>query len=160
MSKRIKNGDNEDMLIDMIGNSNRFKKNRTGIDEILTNDDAEDDQIGSLFGRSSAISIKDPDEDEEMIIKDDEFVDLDEIDLTPQKGVSIDDPVRMYLREIGRIQLLTADEEIELARKIVSGGNEGQIAKRKLVQANLRLVVSIAKKYVGRGMLFLDLIQE
>ena len=66
----------------------------------------------------------------------------------------------MYLREIGRIKLLTADEEIDLARKIVAGGNQGAIAKRKLVQANLRLVVSIAKKYVGRGMLFLDLIQE
>jgi len=76
------------------------------------------------------------------------------------KGLSSDDPVRMYLREIGRIPLLTASEEIELARKIEMGGSEGAIAKRKLVQANLRLVVSIAKKYVGRGMLFLDLIQE
>ncbi|MBC7998617.1 MAG: RNA polymerase sigma factor RpoD [Leptolyngbya sp.] len=66
----------------------------------------------------------------------------------------------MYLREIGRIPLLTADQEIELARKIEAGGADGAIAKRKLVQANLRLVVSIAKKYVGRGMLFLDLIQE
>ncbi len=81
-------------------------------------------------------------------------------ELQAPKGISIDDPVRMYLREIGRIKLLTADEEIDLARKIVAGGNQGVIAKRKLVQANLRLVVSIAKKYVGRGMLFLDLIQE
>jgi len=81
-------------------------------------------------------------------------------DIMPPKGISVDDPVRMYLREIGRIKLLTADEEINLARKIVAGGNPGAIAKRKLVQANLRLVVSIAKKYVGRGMLFLDLIQE
>ncbi len=81
-------------------------------------------------------------------------------DMTPLRGISVDDPVRMYLREIGRIKLLTADEEIDLARKIVAGGNAGAIAKRKLVQANLRLVVSIAKKYVGRGMLFLDLIQE
>ncbi len=76
------------------------------------------------------------------------------------RGISVDDPVRMYLREIGRIKLLTADEEIDLARKILAGGSMGAIAKRKLVQANLRLVVSIAKKYVGRGMLFLDLIQE
>ena len=76
------------------------------------------------------------------------------------KGVSFDDPVRMYLREIGRIKLLTAEQEIDLAKKIIQGGNAGVIAKRKLVQANLRLVVSIAKKYVGRGMLFLDLIQE
>ncbi len=83
-----------------------------------------------------------------------------ENDLSVPRGISVDDPVRMYLREIGRIKLLTADEEIDLARKIVAGGNSGAVAKRKLVQANLRLVVSIAKKYVGRGMLFLDLIQE
>ena len=76
------------------------------------------------------------------------------------KGIAVDDPVRLYLREIGRIKLLSANEEIELARKILQGGTPGAIAKRKLVQANLRLVVSIAKKYVGRGMLFLDLIQE
>ncbi|HEY9778116.1 MAG TPA: RNA polymerase sigma factor RpoD [Planktothrix sp.] len=76
------------------------------------------------------------------------------------KGLSSDDPVRMYLREIGKIPLLTADQEIELARRIEMGGSDGAIAKRRLVQANLRLVVSIAKKYVGRGMLFLDLIQE
>ena len=81
-------------------------------------------------------------------------------DVLLPRGISIDDPVRMYLREIGRIKLLTADQEIDLARKIIEGGNAGAIAKRKLVQANLRLVVSIAKKYVGRGMLFLDLIQE
>ncbi|MBR5304783.1 MAG: RNA polymerase sigma factor RpoD [Candidatus Gastranaerophilales bacterium] len=83
-----------------------------------------------------------------------------ENDISIPRGISVDDPVRMYLREIGRIKLLTADEEIDLARKIVAGGNSGAVAKRKLVQANLRLVVSIAKKYVGRGMLFLDLIQE
>ena len=76
------------------------------------------------------------------------------------KNVAVDDPVRLYLREIGRIKLLSASEEIELARKILEGGTPGAIAKRKLVQANLRLVVSIAKKYIGRGMLFLDLIQE
>ena len=76
------------------------------------------------------------------------------------KGIAVDDPVRLYLREIGRIKLLSANEEVELARAIIKGGTPGAIAKRKLVQANLRLVVSIAKKYVGRGMLFLDLIQE
>ena len=83
-----------------------------------------------------------------------------ETDLEVPKGIAVDDPVRLYLREIGRIKLLSANEEIELARKILEGGTPGAIAKRKLVQANLRLVVSIAKKYVGRGMLFLDLIQE
>lgn len=80
-----------------------------------------------------------------------------EIDLTVPDGVAIDDPVRMYLKEIGRIPLLTPDEEIELAKKKEQGSEE---AKRRLAEANLRLVVSIAKKYVGRGMLFLDLIQE
>ena len=83
-----------------------------------------------------------------------------ETDFEVPKGIAVDDPVRLYLREIGRIKLLSANEEIELARKILEGGTPGAIAKRKLVQANLRLVVSIAKKYVGRGMLFLDLIQE
>ena len=76
------------------------------------------------------------------------------------KGVAVEDPVRLYLREIGRIKLLSTDDEIKLARQIMAGGTAGHKAKRKLVQANLRLVVSIAKKYVGRGMLFLDLIQE
>ena len=76
------------------------------------------------------------------------------------KNITIDDPVRLYLKEIGRIKLLSANDEIILARKILDGGVEGDKAKKKLVQANLRLVVSIAKKYVGRGMLFLDLIQE
>ena len=76
------------------------------------------------------------------------------------KGVAVDDPVRLYLREIGRIKLLSASEEIELARKILEGGTPGAIAKRKLVQANLRLVVSIAKKFVNHGLPLLDLIQE
>ena len=84
----------------------------------------------------------------------------EDIDLELPKSIAIDDPVRLYLRELGRIKLLSASEEIELARVILEGGTPGAMAKRKLVQANLRLVVSIAKKYVGRGMLFLDLIQE
>ena len=79
------------------------------------------------------------------------------IDLTLPEGVTIDDPVRMYLKEIGKVPLLTADEEIELAKRMENGDKE---AKSKLCEANLRLVVSIAKRYVGRGMLFLDLIQE
>lgn len=87
-------------------------------------------------------------------------VDVNAVNFEVPKGIAVDDPVRLYLREIGRIKLLSANEEIELARKIIAGGTPGAIAKRKLVQANLRLVVSIAKKYVGRGMLFLDLIQE
>lgn len=141
------------------------KKNNAVIDDIIvTDDDTDGDQLGTLFSPGGIGLLEADDEDIDGDIDDD--VKLDDIeneadiDITPPKGIPMDDPVRMYLREIGRIQLLTADEEIELARKIVAGGKAGLIAKRKLVQANLRLVVSIAKKYVGRGMLFLDLIQE
>jgi len=81
----------------------------------------------------------------------------EELDITVPEGISIDDPVRMYLKEIGKVPLLSANEEIELAQKMEAGDSE---AKKKLAEANLRLVVSIAKRYVGRGMLFLDLIQE
>ncbi|MDU5108848.1 MAG: RNA polymerase sigma factor RpoD [Clostridium sp.] len=81
----------------------------------------------------------------------------EEIDLTIPEGIAIDDPVRMYLKEIGKVPLLSSEEEIELANRIENGD---QRAKKKLAEANLRLVVSIAKRYVGRGMLFLDLIQE
>ncbi|ANX12941.1 RNA polymerase sigma factor RpoD [Fictibacillus halophilus] len=87
--------------------------------------------------------------------KDEEEFDLNDLSVPP--GVKINDPVRMYLKEIGRVDLLSADEEIELAKRIENGDEE---AKRRLAEANLRLVVSIAKRYVGRGMLFLDLIQE
>jgi len=83
--------------------------------------------------------------------------DLASLDLNVPEGVGLDDPVRMYLKEIGRVPLLTAEEEVELAKRIEQGDEE---AKRRLAEANLRLVVSIAKRYVGRGMLFLDLIQE
>ena len=83
-----------------------------------------------------------------------------ELDLSVPEGISIDDPVRMYLKEIGKVPLLTADEEIEIAKKMLEGGPDAEAAKKKLAEANLRLVVSIAKRYVGRGMLFLDLIQE
>ena len=104
--------------------------------------------------------------DEELILDDDadiekmddeEEIELDKIDLSVPEGVSIEDPVRMFLKEIGKVSLLTADEEIELAKRMEQGDEE---AKKRLAEANLRLVVSIAKRYVGRGMLFLDLIQE
>ena len=81
----------------------------------------------------------------------------EDLDLSVPEGISIDDPVRMYLKEIGKVPLLSADEEVQLARRIEGGDN---VAKQRLAEANLRLVVSIAKRYVGRGMLFLDLIQE
>ena len=90
-------------------------------------------------------------------LDDVEEVELDKIDLSVPEGVSIEDPVRMYLKEIGKVPLLSAEEEIELAKKMEQGDEN---AKKRLAEANLRLVVSIAKRYVGRGMLFLDLIQE
>jgi len=107
-----------------------------------------------------------PESDEDVfIINDDDGINLDEeeevdvenIDLTVPEGISIEDPVRMYLKEIGKVPLLSAEEEIELAKRMEEGD---EAAKKRLAEANLRLVVSIAKRYVGRGMLFLDLIQE
>ena len=91
------------------------------------------------------------------IIPDEEEVDMENIDLSVPEGVSIEDPVRMYLKEIGKVPLLSAEREIELAKRMEEGDEE---ARKELAEANLRLVVSIAKRYVGRGMLFLDLIQE
>ena len=90
-------------------------------------------------------------------MEDEEEVELDKIDLSVPEGVSIEDPVRMYLKEIGKVSLVSADEEIELAKRLEKGD---EAAKTRLAEANLRRVVSIAKRYVGRGMLFLDLIQE
>lgn len=90
-------------------------------------------------------------------LPDGEEINVEEIDLSVPDGVSIEDPVRMYLKEIGKIPLLSTDEEIELARRMESGDGE---ARKQLAEANLRLVVSIAKRYVGRGMQLLDLIQE
>ena len=126
-------------------------------------------------------------EDDDMILSDEDEVDMENIDLSVPDGISIEDPVRMYLKEIGKVPLLTADQEIEFAKAMEAGIDaqaqldedkdknklsdakkkelnaiiyEGEEAKKRLAEANLRLVVSIAKRYVGRGMLFLDLIQE
>ena len=104
------------------------------VDEVILDDDADIDKL---------------DEEEE--------IDLDKIDLSVPEGVSIEDPVRMYLKEIGKVSLLSAEEEIELAQRMEEGD---EAAKKRLAEANLRLVVSIAKRYVGRGMLFLDLIRK
>ena len=97
------------------------------------------------------------DDDADIDKLDEEEIELDKIDLSVPEGVSIEDPVRMYLKEIGKVPLLSAEEEIELAKRMENGD---EAAKKRLAEANLRLVVSIAKRYVGRGMLFLDLIQE
>ncbi|MGN1266418.1 MAG: sigma-70 family RNA polymerase sigma factor, partial [Dorea sp.] len=95
--------------------------------------------------------------DDDIILSEEDEVDMEKIDLSVPDGISIEDPVRMYLKEIGKVPLLTADEEVELAKRMAEGDED---AKKRLAEANLRLVVSIAKRYVGRGMLFLDLIQE
>ena len=103
------------------------------------------------------ITEDDSDEDILLDVEDEDDVEVEKIDLSVPDGVSIEDPVRMYLKEIGKVPLLSAEEEIELAKRMELGDQE---AKKRLAEANLRLVVSIAKRYVGRGMLFLDLIQE
>ena len=105
------------------------------------------------------LRITDDDADDDILLEvdDDDEIEVEKIDLSVPDGVSIEDPVRMYLKEIGKVPLLSAEEEIELAKRMELGDQE---AKKRLAEANLRLVVSIAKRYVGRGMLFLDLIQE
>ncbi len=125
--------------------------------------EANPEQIDKVFEAFEEIGVNVLKDDEDFLEPDIEDLDevedikLEEIDLVNIEGVSVDDPVRMYLREIGRIPLLNFEEELELAEKVLEGDEE---AKQKLAESNLRLVVSIAKKYVGRGMLFLDLIQE
>ena len=125
-------------------------------------DDANAEQIDKVFDafEKMGVSLNDDLDEEPDIddLKEVEDLKLDEITAdTNYEGINVDDPVRMYLREIGRIPLLTFDQELDLAKRILKGDEE---AKKELAESNLRLVVSIAKKYVGRGMLFLDLIQE
>ena len=96
-------------------------------------------------------------DDDDIDLSEEEEIDMENIDLSVPEGISIEDPVRMYLKEIGKVPLLSAEEEIKLAQRMEEGDED---AKKRLAEANLRLVVSIAKRYVGRGMLFLDLIQE
>ena len=132
------------------------KKNVLDYQEIMTyfqDTDFEADRMEKVFEilelKKVDVRMNDvPDEDE---------IDIEKIDLSVPDGISLDDPVRMYLKEIGKVPLLSADEEIEYAKRMEEGDEE---AKKRLAEANLRLVVSIAKRYVGRGMQFLDLIQE
>ncbi|MEW8970185.1 RNA polymerase sigma factor RpoD [Mesobacillus jeotgali] len=132
------------------------------IAERLSSFDLDSDQMDEYYeflGEQGIELVGESDEvddpDIKQLAKDDEEFDLNDLSVPP--GVKINDPVRMYLKEIGRVDLLSAEEEINLAERIEQGDEE---AKRRLAEANLRLVVSIAKRYVGRGMLFLDLIQE
>ena len=137
------------------------------INDFFTDMELTTDQMEKVFDYLEANNIDvlrisgDTDDDADMdidgIISDEEDVDMENIDLSVPEGVSIEDPVRMYLKEIGKVPLLSAEREIELARRMEEGDED---AKKELAEANLRLVVSIAKRYVGRGMLFLDLIQE
>ena len=136
----------------------------TEIMEALSEVDLTPEQIDDLYeqlthagvdiGAPAVVmeAVTDPDDEDVPIV-----VEPMEIDLSIPEGIAVDDPVRMYLKEIGRVPLLSAEEEVHLARRMEEGDEE---SKRRLAEANLRLVVSIAKRYVGRGMLFLDLIQE
>ena len=141
------------------------KNGKMSVSDLATKlNDVNPEKMDEVFDEfeKDGIDIMSDDFDEEPNIEDLKEVEnlkLDEItdEDTKLDGIGVDDPVRMYLREIGRIPLLTYDEELELAKKVLKGDEE---AKQKLAESNLRLVVSIAKKYVGRGMLFLDLIQE
>jgi RNA polymerase primary sigma factor len=139
-----------------------YKEIMDSLEEI----DLDVEQIDNIYSRLEDMGIDIVGEKEDDILletdnddndNDNEEVDVKEEDLSVPKGINVDDPVRMYLKEIGKIPLLTAEEEIQLAKRMEQGDEE---AKKKLAEANLRLVVSIAKRYVGRGMMFLDLIQE
>ena len=135
------------------------------INEIFHDIDLEPEQMEKVFEYLEGQNIDvlrinadtDADDDLEIVISEEDEVDVEKIDLSVPDGISIEDPVRMYLKEIGKVPLLSAEEEIELAKRMAEGDED---AKKRLAEANLRLVVSIAKRYVGRGMLFLDLIQE
>lgn len=123
---------------------------KSGIDVLRLSDMSEDIDVSA----DDKLLLLD---DDDIDLSEEEEIDMENIDLSVPEGVSIEDPVRMYLKEIGKVPLLSAEEEISLAQRMENGDEE---AKKRLAEANLRLVVSIAKRYVGRGMLFLDLIQE
>lgn len=135
------------------------------INEVFSDMELEAEQMEKIFEYLESQNIDvlriSPDTDDaddvEILLTDEDEVDMEKIDLSVSDGISIEDPVRMYLKEIGKVPLLSAEEEIELAKRMAEGDED---AKKRLAEANLRLVVSIAKRYVGRGMLFLDLIQE
>jgi RNA polymerase, sigma 70 subunit, RpoD len=170
MAEKSASSRDVDMALDQVKNELVEMGKKAGklsydvIAEKLSGFELEPEQMEEFYDHLTELGIQlvddeqdpedlDPDFDE--LEKEDEEFDLNDLSVPP--GVKINDPVRMYLKEIGRVDLLTPEEEIELAERIAQGDEE---AKRRLAEANLRLVVSIAKRYVGRGMLFLDLIQE
>ena len=136
------------------------KKNVLDYQEIMNyflDTDFEADKMEKVFEflENNNVDVKmadDDTDDDEIILDDEDDIDIEKIDLSVPDGVGLEDPVRMYLKEIGKVPLLSAEEEIEYAKRMEQGDEE---AKKRLAEANLRLVVSIAKRYVGRGMLFL-----
>lgn len=144
----------------------RKKKNVLDYKEIMDyfqDTDFEADKMEKVFefleGCNIDVKMNDDDGDveDDIILSDEDDIDIEKIDLSVPDGIGLEDPVRMYLKEIGKVPLLSAEEEIAYAQRMEEGDEE---AKKRLAEANLRLVVSIAKRYVGRGMQFLDLIQE
>ena len=141
------------------------KKNVLDYQEIMNyflDTDFEADKMEKVFEflENNNVDVKmadDDTDDDEIILDDEDDIDIEKIDLSVPDGVGLEDPVRMYLKEIGKVPLLSAEEEIEYAKRMEQGDEE---AKKRLAEANLRLVVSIAKRYTGRGMSFLDLVQE
>jgi RNA polymerase primary sigma factor len=162
LTKKAKEKKNVLTYTDMADFLDSYDLDKNVIDEIYEVLLSKDIEVTSESEPEDFAMILDGDDDD-----DDDDSEMDgvvmtdtgeiDVDATVPKGIAVDDPVRMYLKEIGKVPLLTADEEIELAKRMEEGDEE---AKKKLCEANLRLVVSIAKRYVGRGMLFLDLIQE
>ena len=163
-------------LTEKVGGKGKKTLSYTDISNRLGDIDLDKDQMDEIYdaliGKGIEIVMENEPDDLDLMEIDDEDVDDPEVDAviaenpeakeidleaTISKNIAVDDPVRMYLKEIGKVPLLTAQEEIDLAKRMEAGD---EYAKQKLCEANLRLVVSIAKKYVGRGMLFLDLIQE
>lgn len=161
LAKKAKTKKNVLTYTDMADYLDAFDLDKNVVDDIYESLLAKDIEIASETEPEDFASILDGDDDDLDANEDDGIVvtESGEIDIeaTLPKGIAVDDPVRMYLKEIGKVPLLSADEEILLAQKMEAGDEE---AKKKLCEANLRLVVSIAKRYVGRGMVFLDLIQE
>ncbi len=163
--KAIEDGVNNKLKEEKVNNILKKAKEKGQItygDLATELDDVNPEQIDQVFDafEELGVDLLSDDLDEEPDIEDLKEVEelkLDDINDTNYEGINVDDPVRMYLREIGRIPLLTFEQELDLAKKVLDGDEE---AKQQLAESNLRLVVSIAKKYVGRGMLFLDLIQE
>lgn len=160
MVKKKNTQDNEKVVKQLIEKGKKqgiltYKEIMDTLEDIDIDSDQIDDIYQSL--EDMGIDIVGDKDDSLKESDDDDEIDITKEDLSVPKGISVDDPVRMYLKEIGKVPLLTAEEEIKIAQRMEQGD---EFAKRELAEANLRLVVSIAKRYVGRGMLFLDLIQE